>query len=170
MSTLSSTRLRASGSITGLCRLRSWVEQQNAEYDRECRGADDGLYRLDADNVFGFEQRDGGFPDSLVWDLENLFPDLTFVGETWSDVGRVWNIEIRYGYTGVWCEDEHEWLARTVDFRDPGEPVDYGSIDPDVDIDPELPAGAAPTAQILPADFIDRMMRDDTAPIIPLAL
>ena len=39
----------------------------------------------------------------------------TFVGETWPDEW-VWNIEIPYGYTLVWYEDEHEWLARSISF------------------------------------------------------
>src|SRR5258708_10302746 len=38
------------------------------------------------------------------------------------------------------------------------------------DVDAEFPTGAAPTAQPLPADFIEWMMRDDTAVMVPKEL
>jgi hypothetical protein len=72
------------------------------------------------------------------------------------------HIEIRYGYTRVRFEDEDDWdndLGRT----------DY-FINLEDDVDAEFPTGAAPTAQPLPADFIEWMMRDDTAVMVPKEL
>jgi hypothetical protein len=109
MSNLSLTRLTASGSPTGLVRLRCWVEQQNAEYNRESGSVEDGPLRLGSDNLLGFEQRDGGFPHDVVADLQSLFPDLTFAGYAWSETGWSCHIEIRYGYTRVRFEDEDDW-------------------------------------------------------------
>jgi hypothetical protein len=120
---------------------------------------EDGPLRLGADNLLGFEQRHGGFPHDVVADLESLFPDLTFAGYAWSEIGWYCHIEIRYGYTRVRFEDEDDWddgLGR----------ADY-LIDPDDDVDAEFPTGAAPTAQALPADFIEWMMRDDTGVMVP---
>ena len=48
-------------------------------------------------------------------------------------------------------------------FRDLSEPVEYGWIDPDDDIDPEPPTGVGPIRQVLPLGFIEWMKRDDTA-------
>jgi hypothetical protein len=162
MSNLLFTRLTASGSPTGLVRLRCWVEQQNAEYNRTSGSVEDGPLRLGSDNLLAFEQRDGGFPHDVVADLQSLFPDLTFAGYAWSEIGWSCQIEIRYGYRRVRFEDEDDWdndLART----------DY-FINPDDDVDAEFSTGAAPTAQPLPADFIEWMMCDDTAVMVPKEL
>jgi hypothetical protein len=90
----------------GLVRLRCWVEQQNAEYNRESGSLEAGPLRLGADNLLGFEQRYRRFPHGVVADLESLFPDLTFAGYAWSEIGWFCHIEIRYGYTRVRFEYE----------------------------------------------------------------
>ena len=123
---------------------------------------EDGPLRLGSDNLLGFEQRDGGFPHDVVADLQSLFPDLTFAGYAWSETGWLCHIEIRYGYTRVRFEDEDDWdndLGRT----------DY-FINLEDDVDAEFPTGAAPTAQARPANFIEWMMRDDTASMVPKEL
>jgi len=91
-----------------------------------------------------------------------LFPDLTFVGYTWSEDGCYWNIEIRHGYTRVRCEDGENWDERL-------QPTD-DLVNPDDVIDPAPLTDGEPLAQPSSTKYIEMMTGDDTAPIAPKAI